>query len=161
MKSSTFLAKWPIYWFLFFIISSLQTLYCQSWYVDKNSPVPGSGNGTQQNPFKNISSAIAAANAWGANPINNNLPKNIFVAPAVYTGDVNLNITTGKLTIIGKPGSSMQKGPDTDAPVLDGQNQAGYFFNIGQGIDSVTISGFILRTSPALLIWKVRKLRET
>lgn len=144
MKSSTFLVKWPIYWFLFFIIS-LQTAYSQSWYVDKNSAVPGSGNGTQQNPFKNISSAVAAANAWGANPINNNIPKNIFVAPAVYTGDINLNITTGKLTIIGKPGSSTQKGPELDAPVLDGENQAGYFFNIGQGIDSVTISGFYFK----------------
>jgi hypothetical protein len=144
MKSLTFLIKYPIYWILFFF-TSLQGAYCQSWYVDKNSSLPGNGNGTQQNPFKSISAAIAAANAWGANPINNNLPKSIFVAPAVYTGDINMNITTGKLTIIGKPGSSTQKGPELDAPVLDGENQIGYFFNIGQGIDSVTISGFYFK----------------
>lgn len=131
--------------FLSFLLAQTPKGFSQSWFVDKNSALPGTGNGTAQDPFKTITAAVLAANAWGANPNNTNIQKNIFVAPGLYTGELNMNITVGKLKIIGNPGSLTVQGPDPGAPVIDGQGVAGYAFNIAAGVDSVTIEGFFIR----------------
>ncbi|MCS6905620.1 MAG: hypothetical protein NZ576_09645, partial [Bacteroidia bacterium] len=130
---------------VFATLVSFQAGYSQTWYVDKNNPLPGSGNGTLQNPFKTISAAILAANAWGANPNNTNVQKTIFVAPGLYTGELNMGITVSRLKITGNPGSLSVPGPDPNAPIIDGQNANAYAFNIAAGVDSVIIEGFFIR----------------
>jgi Fe2+ transport system protein FeoA len=115
---------------LFYIISAVFYFVfgghtqAQTWYVDVNNTQPGTGNGTQQNPFKSIKNAIQAVNAssftgW----------KTIFIAPGVYTGTDNRNmeITVPRVRIIGDTTSS-GAGAGSNAPIIDGQGLNAYCF---------------------------------
>lgn len=126
---------------LFYIFSAVFYLafwghtQAQTWYVNVNNTQPGTGNGTQQNPFKSIKQAIQAANAssftgW----------KTIFVASGVYTGvdNRNMEITVPRVRIIGDT-STAGAGAGSNAPIIDGQGLDAYCF----GANPLTTGGKI------------------
>ncbi|MDW8159020.1 MAG: hypothetical protein RML72_09135, partial [Bacteroidia bacterium] len=104
----------------------------------------GTGDGTLANPFKKIKDAVQAANAWGATPGNENIPKTIQVAAGIYN-ESNIQITTSFLTITGNPGSLSVAGPASTAPIIDGSNATAYLFQIAEGKDNIRIQGFFIR----------------
>ncbi|MCS6903799.1 MAG: fibronectin type III domain-containing protein [Bacteroidia bacterium] len=122
----------------------------QTWYVDVNHPTT-TPNGTQQHPFKDINSAVLAANAW--DPLNNaNTYKTIYVASGTYNtiNDRNMIITVNKLRIVGDPGGP-SRGPGANAPIIDGLNTQSFCFGINDQLKEVTIEGFYIRNFTASL----------
>ncbi|MCS6904659.1 MAG: fibronectin type III domain-containing protein [Bacteroidia bacterium] len=115
----------------------------QTWFVNVNNPLPGIGNGTQQNPFKSIKQAIQAANAssftgW----------KTIYIAPGVYTGvdNRNMEITVPRVRIIGDTSTS-GAGAGNNAPIIDGQGVNAYCFGVNPSTTGgkVRIEGLIIK----------------
>ncbi len=96
--------------------------------------VDGNGDGLCDTGtyYKTIQAAVNAAVANDT----------IQVLPATYPERVQV---TKPLIITGDPGSLTAAGPGPNAPIVDGQGNAGYGFRIMPGIDNVTIEGFIIR----------------
>jgi len=124
-------------------------LYAQgppAWWVNADISITGPRNGTLASPFLSIGQAVAAANASGFTGL-----KTIYVAPGTYTGanNINMRISVSNLRIVGEPGGKTDavadRGPASNAPVIDGNFATAYGFLLNGAIDTVTIEGFVIK----------------